>query len=226
VVRNLRTAARRVSRRRFRAGGYRAFQPEFMDGRPRSSATILPQEVRTITRARPFPWLRDRANRFHHSNKFDPRICCRSRSCTALQRHDVPCTGRKLHGILGQHHRQPRRERPIKLKVIGRLGIEHVEDRLIARDEGNRGGVPEEYDAVGFSLPEQSGAHIGRMNMVKNVRGPARVVVGQVARNVAERFPHLGGSEILKRQEVEKIDAPRLILVEIVIFAPKRTRFF
>ena len=61
------------------------------------------------------------------------------------------------------------------------------------------------------------------MNMVQNVRGPARVVVGQVARNVAERFPHLGGSEILKRQEVEKIDAPRLILVEIVIFAPKRS---
>jgi hypothetical protein len=29
--------ARRVSRRRFRVGGYQAFQPEFMDGRPRSS---------------------------------------------------------------------------------------------------------------------------------------------------------------------------------------------
>jgi hypothetical protein len=30
---------RRVSRRRFRVGVYRAFQPEFMDGRPRPSAT-------------------------------------------------------------------------------------------------------------------------------------------------------------------------------------------
>src|SRR3984893_6317615 len=40
--------ARRVSRGRFRVGGYRAFQPEFMDGRPRSSATVLSQAVRTI----------------------------------------------------------------------------------------------------------------------------------------------------------------------------------
>src|ERR1700732_4885760 len=39
--------ARRVSRGRFRVGGYRAFQPEFMDGRPRSSAMILSQVVRT-----------------------------------------------------------------------------------------------------------------------------------------------------------------------------------
>src|SRR3984893_3194796 len=39
--------ARRVSRGRFRVGGYRAFQPELMDGRPRSSATILSQAVRT-----------------------------------------------------------------------------------------------------------------------------------------------------------------------------------
>jgi hypothetical protein len=39
--------ARRVSRGRFRVGGYRAFQPEFMDGRPRSSVTILSQAVRT-----------------------------------------------------------------------------------------------------------------------------------------------------------------------------------
>jgi hypothetical protein len=39
--------ARRVSRGCFRVVGYRAFQPEFMDGRPRSSATILPYAVRT-----------------------------------------------------------------------------------------------------------------------------------------------------------------------------------
>jgi Bacterial regulatory helix-turn-helix protein, lysR family len=39
--------ARRISRGRFRVGGYRAFRPEFMDGRPRSSATTRSQAVRT-----------------------------------------------------------------------------------------------------------------------------------------------------------------------------------